>query len=48
MAVGDVIVTSWMNASRVGPNGRSATDRDVTLDYTDAIGSWAVCGGRVN
>jgi hypothetical protein len=32
----------------VGPNGRSATELDVTLDYTDAIGSWALRGWWIN
>jgi hypothetical protein len=40
MTIGDVTFSSWMNASRVGPNGRSFTERDVTLDYTHALGSW--------
>jgi hypothetical protein len=48
MTVGDFTVSSWMNASRVGPNGRSLTERDLTLDYTHAFGSWTLSGGWIN
>jgi hypothetical protein len=48
MTVGDFTLSSWMNASRVGPNGRSLTERDLTLDYTHAFGSWTLSGGWIN
>jgi hypothetical protein len=48
MTVGDFTLSSWMNASRVGPNGRSLTERDLTLDYTHAFGSFELSGGWIN
>jgi hypothetical protein len=34
--------------SRVRPNGRSFTERDFTLDYTRALGTWEVSAGSTN
>jgi len=36
-----------MNAARVGPNGRSLTERDVTVDYTRALGTWTLSAGWI-
>jgi hypothetical protein len=41
-------MSSWMNASRVGPNGRSFTERDLTIDYSRTIGAWALSAGWTN
>jgi len=37
-----------MNASRVGPSGRSFIERDVTVDYTRALGTWTLSAGWIN
>jgi hypothetical protein len=43
-----LLIVVWMNASRVGPNGCLITERDLTLDYTHAFGSWTLSGGWIN
>jgi hypothetical protein len=48
MTVGDFTVSSCMNASRVGPNGGSLTERDLTVDYPRTFSSWTLSGGWTN
>jgi len=48
MTLGDVTVSSWMNASRTGPNGRSFTERDLTVEYSRTVSDWTLSGGWTN
>jgi hypothetical protein len=48
LKIGSLTISSWMNASRVGPRGQSLTEHDLTIDLTREAGPWTISAGWTN